>query len=135
VPTVRASSQLPYKRIINAGMAAATLYFMQAFVGAAASVASLPALYIGTAIAGVLGLLVTAGVGGGDMPVVITCVSSLASPVLHAFPPLPLRRLSRRSCHSRQLRRRVESGDGAACVAERGLIRKSCYRSSIPSGF
>jgi len=67
---------LPYKRIINAGMAAATLYFMQAFVGAAASVASLPALYIGTAIAGVLGLLVTAGVGGGDMPVVITLLNS-----------------------------------------------------------
>ena len=65
-------SQLPYKRVINAALAALTLFLMQAFVGGAAAAASLQALYVGTAIAGILGLLVTAGVGGGDMPVVIT---------------------------------------------------------------
>jgi len=67
---------LPFKRIINAALALATIFSMKLFLAGAATATSMPALYAGTAIAGVLGFLVTAGVGGGDMPVVITLLNS-----------------------------------------------------------
>ena len=73
---------LPGKRVVNAILTLLTLGAMQMFLAAASSNASMVALYAGTVIAGVLGFLITAGVGGGDMPVVITCVVSPCPPCL-----------------------------------------------------
>jgi NAD(P) transhydrogenase len=67
---------LPYKRTINAGLALVTLYTLKLFLTAALTASSLAPLMVGTVIAGVLGFLIAAGVGGGDMPVVITLLNS-----------------------------------------------------------
>jgi NAD(P) transhydrogenase len=67
---------LPYKRLINAALTLVTLFSMKLFLAGAATAASLGPLWAGTAIAGLLGFLVAAGVGGGDMPVVITLLNS-----------------------------------------------------------
>ena len=67
---------LPYKRVINAALALITLYSMKLFLAGSVTAASLGPLWFGTIIAGLLGFLVAAGVGGGDMPVVITLLNS-----------------------------------------------------------
>ena len=62
--------------MLNAGLALATALAMKMFLGAAMTAASITPLVVGTILAGVLGFLVAAGVGGGDMPVVITLLNS-----------------------------------------------------------
>lgn len=66
---------LPGKRVVNAVLAAALVACYVQYMGAV-GLAGLSWLWIGSAVAGVLGFLVTAGVGGGDMPVVITLLNS-----------------------------------------------------------
>ena len=65
-----------YMYMLHTGLALATALAMKMFLGAAMTAASITPLVVGTILAGVLGFLVAAGVGGGDMPVVITLLNS-----------------------------------------------------------
>ena len=49
---------LPYKRVLNALLALVTLYAMKVFIAGGAAAASMAPLYLGAAVAGLLGFLV-----------------------------------------------------------------------------
>mmetsp|Transcript_21927 Transcript_21927/g.34342 ORF Transcript_21927/g.34342 Transcript_21927/m.34342 type:complete len:921 (-) Transcript_21927:930-3692(-) len=65
---------LPFKRVVNAGLIVAIAYSLSAFLAAGA--AGLSWLLTASVVAGVFGFIVAAGVGAGDMPVVITLLNS-----------------------------------------------------------
>ncbi|EKX54738.1 hypothetical protein GUITHDRAFT_156799 [Guillardia theta CCMP2712] len=63
---------LPGKRVVNVAMIGALIACFRFFMVSSA----LSWLYLASAVAGLLGFVVAAGVGGGDMPVVITLLNS-----------------------------------------------------------
>jgi len=68
--------QLPGKNLLNIGMAAASVASAGMFLPASVEATGLTYLGATTALSGLLGLHMTASIGGADMPVVITVLNS-----------------------------------------------------------
>lgn len=75
---------LPGKNLINLGMLAASVYFGWVAMTTAVPATAVNALWIVAGIAGLLGLHLTASIGGADMPVVVTLLNSYSGYALCA---------------------------------------------------
>lgn len=67
---------LPAKNLLNLGMLAGSVYASYVFMTTAVPSTAIQMLYVVAGLAGLLGLHLTAAIGGADMPVVITLLNS-----------------------------------------------------------
>jgi len=75
---------LPGKNLLNMGMMAASVYLGYAFLTTSSPAFAVQALVGVAALAGLLGLHLTASIGGADMPVVVTLLNSYSGYALCA---------------------------------------------------